>query len=147
MYQIQISKKYNFAKEHLEEIFRCVLSEPEWFQLSCKIDELKSEWRNLDDEFDSFDEKLLKRTNYNTKKDNLILRLIFAPLTLCLSFIGYRSQNRIKRYEILNKENAEYNKMLIQDYEIKKASLVSEIKNHNSKIWNEISQINQELKK
>lgn len=143
----QLAEKYDFTKEHLEEIFKCVSSEPKWFQLTCKIQELNSQWRNLDNEIGPFNQELLKRTDYNTKKDNLILRLIFAPFTLCLSLIGYRSPNRIEKREILNKENAEYNDKLIKDYEIRKEKLALEINRHNLEIENEIFDITKELKK
>ena len=50
-----------------------------------------------------------KKTNFNEEPSNFWLRLIFAPFTLGLSFIGYNSEKQALLNKETNKDNKEWN--------------------------------------
>ncbi|MCE8169410.1 MAG: GIY-YIG nuclease family protein [Candidatus Moeniiplasma glomeromycotorum] len=94
------------------------------------IDSYKRRIRNYHNEKKDYS---FKKTNFNEEPSNFWLRLIFAPFTLGLSFIGYNSKKNALLNKKINKENKEWN-----------ASHKIKIDQENSLLSKEITLFNEE---
>jgi len=70
------------------------------------IDATKRKIRNYGNEKKRYS---FKKTDFNEEPSNFWLRLIFAPFTLGLSFIGYNSEKQALLNKETNKDNKEWN--------------------------------------
>jgi len=80
-----------------------------------------------------------KKTDFNEEPSNFWLRLILAPFTLGLSFVGYNSKKQASLNKEINKNNKEWNENHKIKVDQENSLLLKEITSFNEKCNNTIS--------
>jgi len=94
------------------------------------IDTAKQSIRNYDREKKWYS---FKKTDFNEEPSNFWLRLIFAPFTLGLSFIGYNSKKNAQLNIETNKNNKEWNESHKQKIDQENSLILKDITLFNEK--------------
>jgi len=94
------------------------------------IDTAKQSIRNYDREKKWYS---FKKTDFNEEPSNFWLRLIFAPFTLGLSFIGYNSKKNAQLNIEINKNNKEWNESHKQKIDQENSLILKDITLFNEK--------------
>ncbi|WNE40621.1 MAG: hypothetical protein mread185_000078 [Mycoplasmataceae bacterium] len=100
------------------------------------IDNAKQRKRNYHSEKKDYS---FKKTDFNEEPSNFWLRLIFAPFTLGLSFIGYNSEKNAQLNIEINKNNKEWNESHKIKIDQENSLLLKEITSFNKECDNIIS--------
>lgn len=114
---------------------------PSWIDDYANLSDLNAKKLDFEIEKEKIEVPIEYPTDYPEIPGNFWLRLLFAPFTLFLSFIGYISKSTACKNSEINAENRALNEKNQIEYENKLNKLRNNIEEYNNKIDEEVRSI------